>query len=314
MKVSIIVPVYNMGKYLRKCMNSLLNQDFSDYEIIIIDDCSIDNSDEIIKSYKDKRIMYIRNKKNMGIGYNRNLGITKAKGEYVCFIDPDDYVRRDFLSKMYNYSKNNQLDLCVCDYCNVDEQDKKIREFHLSKFDISNYENNPKLLCEINLGPCNKLFKKRMLLENNIVFSEKLKYEDLSFVAIAINKSKKIGKVNEILNYFKVHNGSQTTTRDEKVFDIFKQLDIVRNEYKAGKYLDELTISVLLNYTIQQRYQKDDNIRNRFIDEAFRYLIDNNIDYKKSEYIKNRSFLKGIIEKSKMLTKIYCSLYSKLKN
>lgn len=314
MKVSVIVPVYNTEKYLKNCIDSLLKQNFEDYEIIVINDLSHGNAEEIIKSYNDKKIVYIKNKTNKGIGYNRNLGVKEAKGEYVCFIDSDDYVKEDFISKMYNYSKENNLDLCVCDYVNVDEKGNTLEEFNLSNFGITNYEENNKILCEINLGPCNKLFKKDMLIKNKIKFSEKLKYEDLSFVALSIKNSAKIGKINEQLNYFTVHKNSETTTRDKRVFDIFKQLDIVRNEYKSGKYLDELTVSVLLNYTIQQRYQIDKDTQSKFIDDAFKYLNDNNIDYKHSEYIKNRTLFKRTIEKSKNLTKIYCYLYRKLKN
>ena len=282
MKVSVIVPVYNTEKYLKNCIDSLLKQNFEDYEIIVINDLSPGNAEEIIKSYNDKKIVYIKNKTNKGIGYNRNLGIKKAKGEYVCFIDSDDYVKEDFISKMYNYSKENNLDLCVCDYVNVDEEG-------------------------------NKFYKKDMLVKNKIDFSETLKYEDLSFVALSIKNSKKIGKINEQLNYYTIHNNSETTTRDKRVFDIFKQLDIVRNEYKSGKCLDELTVSVLLNYTIQQRYQIDKDTQSKFIDDAFKYLNDNNIDYKHSEYIKNRSFLKRLIEKNKFITKIYCKIYRMLK-
>ena len=313
MKVSVIVPVYNTEKYLKNCIDSLLKQNFDDYEIIVINDLSPGNAEEIIKSYNDKKIVYIKNKTNKGIGYNRNLGIKKAKGEYVCFIDSDDYVKEDFISKMYNYSKENNLDLCVCDYVNVDEEGNKLKEFNLSDFCITNYEENNKILCEINLAPWNKLYKKDMLVKNKIEFSETLKYEDLSFVALSIKNSKKIGKINEQLNYYTIHNNSETTTRDKRVFDIFKQLDIVRNEYKSGKYLDELTVSVLLNYTIQQRYQIDKDTQSKFIDDAFKYLNDNNIDYKHSEYIKNRSFLKRLIEKNKFITKIYCKIYRMLK-
>ena len=313
MKVSVIVPVYNTEKYLKNCIDSLLKQNFEDYEIIVINDLSPGNAEEIIKSYNDKKIVYIKNKTNKGIGYNRNLGIKKAKGEYVCFIDSDDYVKEDFISKMYNYSKENNLDLCVCDYINVDEKGNTLEEFNLSNFGITNYEENNKILCEINLGPSNKLFKKDMLIKNKIEFREKLKYEDLSFVALSIKNSAKIGKINEQLNYFTVHKNSETTTRDKRVFDIFKQLDIVRNEYKSGKYLDELTVSVLLNYTNQQRYQIDKDTQSKFIDDAFKYLNDNNIDYKHSEYIKNRSFLKGLIEKNKFITKVYCKIYNRIK-
>ena len=313
MKVSVIVPVYNTEKYLKNCIDSLLKQNFEDYEIIVINDLSPGNAEEIINSYNDKKIVYIKNKTNKGIGYNRNLGIKKAKGEYVCFIDSDDYVKEDFINKMYNYSKENNLDLCVCDYVNVDEEGNKLKEFNLSDFCITNYEENNKILCEINLAPWNKLYKKDMLVKNKIEFSETLKYEDLSFVALSIKNSKKIGKINEQLNYYTIHKNSETTTRDKRVFDIFKQLDIVRNEYKSGKYLDELTVSVLLNYTIQQRYQIDKDTQSKFIDDAFKYLNDNNIDYKHSEYIKNRSFFKRLIEKNKFITKIYCKIYRMLK-
>ena len=313
MKVSVIVPIYNTEKYLKNCIDSLLKQNFENYEIIVINDLSPGNAEEIIKSYNDKKIVYIKNKTNKGIGYNRNLGIKKAKGEYVCFIDSDDYVKEDFISKMYNYSKENNLDLCVCDYVNVDEEGNKLKEFNLSDFCITNYEENNKILCEINLAPWNKLYKKDMLVKNKIEFSETLKYEDLSFVALSIKNSKKIGKINEQLNYYTIHKNSETTTRDKRVFDIFKQLDIVRNEYKSGKYLDELTVSVLLNYTIQQRYQIDKDTQSKFIDDAFKYLNDNNIDYKHSKYIKNRSFLKGLIEKNKFITKIYCRIYNRIK-
>ena len=252
MKVSVIVPVYNTEKYLKNCIDSLLKQNFEDYEIIVINDLSPGNAEEIIKSYNDKKIVYIKNKTNKGIGYNRNLGIKKAKGEYVCFIDSDDYVKEDFISKMYNYSKENNLDLCVCDYINVDEKGNTLEEFNLSNFGITNYEENNKILCEINLGPCNKLFKKDMLIKNKIEFSEKLKYEDLSFVALSIKNSAKIGKINEQLNYFTVHKNSETTTRDKRVFDIFKQLDIVRNEYKIKigdryNYIDLLLFNIEYN-------------------------------------------------------------------
>ena len=77
--------------------------------------------------------------------------------------------------------------------------------------------------------------------------------------------------------------------------------------------MDELTVSILLNYTIQQRYQIDKEARSKFIDDAFKYLNDNNIDYKHSEYIKNRSFLKGLIEKNKFITKVYCKIYNRIK-
>lgn len=312
-KVSIVVPVYNTEKYLKKCIDSLMNQTFKDYEIIVINDCSKGNCDEIIKKYSSKNIKYISNKTNMGIGYNRNLGIRKAKGNYICFVDSDDYVSNDFIEKMYNKCIKENLDICICDYQYIYDNGNIKRE-NLIEFETTNLSLNPILITKINLGPCNKMFRKEFLIKNNIEFSENLKYEDLSFMAHALLKGEKIGKINENLNTFRVHENSETTTRDERVFDIFRQLDIVKSYYNnSNKYLDELIVSIIFNYTIQQRYQKYDNIRNEFIDYAFDYLNKNNIDYKNSEYLKNRSFFKRIIEKNKILTKIYCYLYKKIK-
>ena len=313
MKVSIVVPVYNTEKYLKRCIDSLLNQKFNDYEIIVINDCSPDNSEDIIKSYSDKKINYIKNDKNKGIGYNRNLGIKNAKGKYICFIDSDDYVSNDFLDKMYNYASSNDLDLVVCDYMYKDEDTNKETLFKLESFDITNLDERPDLLYKIPLGPCNKLYKKDMLIKNNIYFEEKLKYEDVSFVASSLYYSNSIGKIDEILNFFSTRSKSETTTRDERVFDIFKELDIVKEIYKSkNKYLDELIVSTLFNYSVQQRYQKDYSIAKKFIDKVFDYLEESNIDYKHSLYIKTRG-IRGIIEKSKILTKIYCFVYIKIK-
>ena len=314
MKVSIIVPIYNTKKYLKKCIDSILNQTYKNIEIIIINDCSSENIDEIVNQYEDKRIIYIKNTANKGIGYNRNLGIKKSTGSYICFIDSDDYIKEDFVEKMLNKCTNEDLDMCICDYNYVYEKNNKIQSVNLVSFDITNLDENPKLLIDIPLGPCNKMYKKSMILNHKIKFSEILKYEDVSFVASTLYYSNKIGKIDEALNYFLVHENSQTTTRDEKVFDIFKQLDIVKDIFKNDKndYLDELIISILFNYNIQQRYQENGDIANKFIDCSFEYLKKNNIPYKQSMYLINRPILKSFIEKSKFRTKLYCFLYRKL--
>ena len=114
-KVSIIVPVYNTSKYLNSCIKSLLHQTLKDIEIILINDGSTDDSESIIKKYKDKRIKYI-SKKNEGIGKTRNLGIDTATGEYLSFIDSDDYVEPDFCEKMYEKATKDKCDIVICDY------------------------------------------------------------------------------------------------------------------------------------------------------------------------------------------------------
>ena len=146
-------------------------------------------------------------------------------------------------------------------------------------------------------------------------FIENLKYEDTTFVCETINNAKSIGKLNEFLHYYVIHNNSETTVRDERIFDIIKIVDIVRNYFKEKKYLketvDKLTVSILTNYTIQQRNQADKKVGMKFIDEAFTYLKKEIPDYKDNKYYEKRPILKRTIEKSKLLSKIYCKLYKR---
>ncbi len=309
MKISIIIPVYNQEKYIEKCLNSILSNDFIGYEIIAIDDASTDNSLKILEKYKNIKI--IKHKKNKYIGITRNDGLKAAKGEYVAFIDPDDYISKDFLSKMYENAKTNNSDLVICDYKYIYANNTE-KDVLLPCFSTTNLKQNPKLIYDIPLGPCNKLFRRKMLVDNNINFTN-LKYEDVSFVAECMMRSEIISKENSVLNYFRVHKMSETTTRDEKVFDIFKHMDYLKRILNDNEYIDDLITSILLNYAIQQRYQKDKNIRNKFIDQVFEYFVNNNIDFKNSIYIKERNIYKTIIEKNKNLIKIYCNIYQKLK-
>ena len=142
---------------------------------------------------------------------------------------------------------------------------------------------------------------------------EDLKYEDAPFVINALLKATKIGQIKDYLNYYVIHEKSETTIRDEKVFDIIKIVDIIRNDLKDEDYLsdtlDELTIQILANYNIQQRVQKDKNLAMKFIDESFNYLEKNIPNYKQNNYFKKRNKLKALIERSKPLTKLYVKLY-----
>ena len=147
-----------------------------------------------------------------------------------------------------------------------------------------------------------------------IKFVENLKYEDAPFVVEALLNSKKISKINETLNYYVIHGNSETTVRDKRCFDILKIIDIIRNNTKNKKYLkeevDKLTVRTITNYTIQQRNQQEIKIGMEFIDTAFEYLKKEVPDYKKNKYYIGRSTIKKTIERSKILTKIYCKLYS----
>lgn len=110
-KVSVILPCYNVSPYIDKCINSLLNQTLNDIELIFVDDCSTDDTYDKIEKYKDHRIKLIRHEVNKYTAEARNTGIDNAIGEYLAFVDPDDYVEKDFLEKLYTLAKNNDADI-----------------------------------------------------------------------------------------------------------------------------------------------------------------------------------------------------------
>ena len=306
--ISVIIPVYNGEKYIRKCLDSVINQTKKEIEIVVVNDGSADNTESIIKEYKDKRIKYFKNT-NHGIGYSRNFGVSKSSGKYIMFLDSDDYIDKDECKLLYEKCLEDDLDISICDFYKVYNND--LIEVNLGDFKSSSLKDNPDIITEF-LNPWGKLYNKKILTDNKIKFVENLKYEDAPFVIETFCNAKKIGKVNKPLHYYVIHGNSETTVRDEKCFDILKIVDKIRKYTKDKEYLkdkiDKLTVRILTNYTIQQRMQKNKKIGMKFIDEAFSYLKKEVPDYKNNKYYENRG-MKKIIEKNKLLTKIYCRLY-----
>lgn len=308
--ISIIVPIYNSEKYLKKCIDSLVNQTKKEVEFILVNDGSSDNSEKIIKEYNDKRIKYFKNK-NQGIGKTRNFGIEKATGKYIMFIDSDDYIDKNACKILYKEIENEKADLIVFDYYRVKK--KQNIEVKIPTFKATNLRKNNELLLNINLGPCNKIYRSSLIKSNDIKFEENLKYEDTLFVVKTIYNASKIVKIDKTLHYYVIHDKSETTVRDEKVFDIIKVVDKIRNHLKEDmtiqETVDKLTVRILTNYTIQQRYQTDKKLAMSFIDKSFEYLQREVPDYKDNKYYKSRGFIRRTIEKSKKLSKIYCKVY-----
>lgn len=319
-KVSVIVPVYNTYKYLRKCLDSLVNQTLDDIEIIVINDCSTDESKKILDEYELKydNVLVFHNKINKGIGYNRNLGIKKATGEYISFIDSDDFVDETMYDKMYKKAKEDNLDLVICKFHKMLEKDDDLIEIEpdskIPYFKNTNLKSTPNLLLDINLAPWNKLYKKELL--DDISFPEDLKYEDAIVVVKALARAKKIGMVDEKLNYYLVRSKSETTSMDKRVFDILTITKEIIEELKnkdyyndIKEYAEAMTIRNLFRYTLQQKNQTDKRIANKFIDDVFLFLNKEFPNWKRNKIWKKRNVFKRMIEQSKTLTKIYCMIF-----
>lgn len=302
--VSVIVPVYNASKYLSKCLDSLISQTIESYEIIIINDGSTDNSLEIINNYKSNKKVKIISTKNNGIGIARNKGLKQAKGKYVLFVDSDDYVSEDFIEKMLQKVAEENADVVVCDmyrvFDGIEIKSDKI------EFNDGVIKNEKEQLLNIPLGPCGKLFSKEILTIN---FAEKLKYEDVPFVINALINSKNTVKLNEYLYYYVIHDKSETTTVDNRVFDILDILKIANSNLKKYKFLKEeteyLNILLLSRYNLQQKNQKDKKLRMQFLNSSFNLLDNNFPEWKKNKYFKKEPLFKRIIKKSKLLIMLY---------
>ena len=308
-KVSVIVALYNKEKNIKKCITSLINQSLKEIEIIVVNDSSTDNSLEICKSFKDKRIRIISNKTNKGIGYTRNVGIKHAKGEYLAFVDADDYVDKQMYETYYNYCVNNEIDLLNTDYYKIIKGHKNL--FKTNRFELCNINNNVNIINLINYGPCNKLVYSKIVKDNNILFDENNKYEDAIFVAKTINYAKKIGYLNKAFYNYVIHSESETTTVDERVFDIFKVMDQINNIYVDVKDTDELiylNIVEITRYMLKQKYQTNRKIINDFIDNGFAYLDKVAPKWRKNKYYQKEPLFKRIVKNNKTIMKLYCKM------
>lgn len=216
--VSIIVPVYNVEKYLKQCIDSIINQTYINTEIILIDDGSTDNSGKICDDYakKDNRIKVIH-KKNEGISATRNRGIDEAYGEYISFVDSDDYIDKDMISILCEDIENNNADIAVCDYY-VQEDTKQIKK--IKKDDIHNVKT---LLPSEALKKCfqkefefylwNKMFKKTLF--NGIKFPNGKNSEERYTLPKLIDNSKKIIFDSEKLYYYRIRKDSIIHSNDK---------------------------------------------------------------------------------------------------
>lgn len=223
-KVSIIVPVYNTMNYLKKCLDSLVNQSLKNIEIIVVNDGSTDDSQKIIDEYVQK-YDFVRGykKKNGGLSDARNYGLKYAKGKYITFIDSDDYVKKDLFLKTYNYAIKHKLDVVVSDTIIKEENKEYILKSNL------NYSINP-LQNYVIAYPmaCIRLIKKEVL--NDLKFKKGILYEDLELMPSLVLKTKKIGFSDYAGYYYVQRTGSIMKQKEfnKKQLDIFEVLDVNR--------------------------------------------------------------------------------------
>lgn len=270
-KISVIVPVYNTEKYITKCLRSLLEQSFSDYEIIIVNDASPDNSIDTINNllleypHKKDIITIYNHPYNLGVATARNTGLKYAKGEYLIYIDSDDYVELDMLEKMYYKAKENDADIIVADYLDTFENRER---YVCQKIPSSKEECIEWLLLGLLHGSnSNKLVKHSLFKSNNLQYIPYLNmYEDLIMSIKLFFYATNIGYINKaFLHYVQYNNNSYTKNITQKCLDniisackvigcFLKEKSII-NKYKEAwmYFLIKNKVKILLNANKQQR-------------------------------------------------------------
>ena len=216
-KISIIVPVYNTQNQLKKCLESLVNQTKNDIEIIIINDGSTDNSESIIKEYKEKynQLITYYAKSNEGVAKTRNFGIEKAKSDYILFVDSDDYIDLNLVEKIIPYTDKG-IDIVKFKLQRVDENDNILEKIEGPVFDQMTGEKAfNKLYCEDVLldSPCVYVMKRKLFIDNNFNF-KRTYHEDYGLIPLIILKAKSFISISDYLYYY-VQAGNSITRNED---------------------------------------------------------------------------------------------------
>ena len=249
-KVSVIVPVFNVGDYLSTSLDSILNQSLEDIEIICINDGSTDDSLKILENYakKDNRIKII-SKENEGQGTARNVGLDNACGEFISFVDADDFIKKDMLEKLYNKSVNGNLDLVMCKVSSFDNETHVIDDnlwyyslkcFSGFKKEVFNNLDTKEFTSLISVTPYNKLYRRSFVEKNNIRFPEKYIFEDEVFFYNVYLKAKRISLIDENLYCYRTNRKGSTVSKglDKDYSDIIHIFRLIRDLLVETNYIN----------------------------------------------------------------------------
>ena len=291
--ISVIVPVYNVEKYLKKCLSSIMKQTYKDFELIIVNDGSPDNSEAIIDDFKKKYPKKIKafKKENGGLSSARNYGLEKATGDYVVFLDSDDWFEPDYLEKMYNLAIRDDLDIVVCDTLKEYPHKSEVLRSNLGYSDdnVKNYI--------ISYPMAALRLVKRELFTKDYLFTDKILYEDLCLYPTFVNKTTKIGFLSMPLYHYLQRDDSIMHQKkfSDKLYDIIKVLDHVYDSFKKHKNLDKyhdeieyLYITHLLRSTTLRFLEYEDGEEKlKVVNEIMNDKFPN---WKLNKYFKKSSF------------------------
>ena len=312
-KVSVIVPIYNVEKYLEKCINSLLSQTLEDIQIILVNDGSKDNSGNIAKEYEKNnkdRVIYVE-KENGGLSDARNYGLKYATGDFIAFLDSDDYIEKNAYEEMYNKAIEENADYVECDF--IWEFPNKIRVDKQYP-----YKNKKEMLSFVRVVAWNKLIKRQLITDNNLEFPKGLRYEDVEFTYKLIPFINKFAYVDKPFIHYVQREGSIANVQNERTAEIFTVLDNVIEFYKKNniyeEYRDELEYNYaryLLCSSLKRMCKiKDKTIREKLLTESWERLNLNFPNWKENIILKTVNIGKN--KYMRTVNKSTYKIYSKI--
>lgn len=243
--ITIVVPVYNVERYVEKCLDSIIKQTYQNIEVLVINDGSTDNSLEIIKEFskRDNRVL-IFTKENGGLSDARNYGLDRAQGKYILFIDSDDYIESDMVNKMYSEALMNDADLVYCDIKYVFENESS-PPFIVTGF-RQNIEGDSVVKGLLSVPSAwNKLYKKSLFDQTDVRYPNGLWYEDIPTTFRLLPTIKKIGYVNEpFVNYLQRDGSIMSSKYDDRMLHIYEVFNIVNTYYKEIDIFDKYYVEL----------------------------------------------------------------------
>lgn len=316
MKISIIVPVYNSEKYLEKCISSLIYQTYKNLEIILVNDGSTDKSKDVINKFfkKDSRIKVI-NKKNSGVSDTRNIGINASSGDYLLFVDSDDYIDPEYVEKSVQYIELNNLDYLKCSYIELVGSIENRISYYNSRI-FTKEEIIHEISISDNFSSIGGVFvNKNIIINNNIVFNNKYKHgEDLLFNYNCIIKSNKVGYLNKC-NYYYVKN-NDSVSNSIKIENVYKyaddnlsvinKLNKIDSTYKSNKLLKKLNLvakkcvfNCKVNYKEYKKFLKYIYTNEKFAcllyNVNFKKIVDNRYNIINMKFLNTKHFFLSYI-------------------
>lgn len=275
-KYSFIVPVYNTEKYLKKCLDSLVNQTYKDFEIIVVNDGSTDKSSSIISKYQKKyKNIIVIDKENEGLSMARNRGVQKSSGKYIIFVDSDDYVSNKLLEEVDK--KIDDSDILRFQIATEDEEYIKINEYHEEGFEsmcgydafkyLSSYHFVEPAWCYV--------IRKNYYIENKFSFKKGVYHEDFGLIPYVIYKARKVKSVDFIGYYYIQRNGSIMNNNDykktvKKAFDMLEQYKTMRlfaKNIDRKNNLDDYFLSYISNSVIVKARELKKDEKKVYINE-----------------------------------------------